>query len=303
MEDFGKIIESLYVRFVHSAHLEIVKSVQVKDYYDLQNVLILVNKGCVIFGKDNEEVVDGEILFIPSGKIVSVAYGTRQGQLVSREELNLKMNDFFKSIEVNPTAQNIIIIKFEAKVFESVNFFQSTDIPAFKISEEPLLVSGIRELATEGAENFPGKERMIKIDIDKLVINIVRHILKNQIFTEQLATNINYFKDPRLLDIFSYIKNNLSGDLSNRTLSNVANVSEDYVGQYFKMLTGINPQDYIEYQRMERAVELLRTTKTSVNNIAQDLGYKDTAYFCRRFKMMFGISAGKMRKRESSSSF
>jgi AraC family transcriptional regulator, arabinose operon regulatory protein len=303
MEDFSKIIESLYVRLVHTNQLEIVKSVHVKDYYDLHNVLVLVNKGSVTFGKDNEEVNEGEILFIPSGKVVSVRYGSRQGQTISKEELNTSFGTYFKNDNINPTAENLVVIKFEAKVFESVNFFQSTDIPAFKISGEHLLISGIRELANEAISNFPGKDRMIKVNTDRLVVNIIRHILKNQIFTEQLATNINYFKDPRLLDIFSYIKNNLSGDLSNRTLSNVANVSEDYVGQYFKMLTGINPQDYIEYQRMERAVELLRTTKTSVNNIAEDLGYKDTAYFCRRFKMMFGISAGKMRKRETTTTF
>ena len=33
--------------------------------------------------------------------------------------------------------------------------------------------------------------------------------------------------------------------------------------------------------------------------IGAEVGYKDTAYFCRRFKMMFGIPAGKMRRRES----
>ena len=100
-------------------------------------------------------------------------------------------------------------------------------------------------------------------------------------------------------DIFNYIKEHLGRDLSNKALAEVANVSEDYVGQYFKMLTGINPQDYIEYQRMEEAVKLLRTTKNSIRNIGKEVGYKDTAYFCRRFKMMFGIPAGKMRRRET----
>jgi AraC-like DNA-binding protein len=45
-------------------------------------------------------------------------------------------------------------------------------------------------------------------------------------------------------------------------------------------------------------VNLLRTTKKSIQEIGNEIGYKDTAYFCRRFKMMFGIPAGKMRKRE-----
>ena len=134
---------------------------------------------------------------------------------------------------------------------------------------------------------------------DEEITQIIRYVIKNQLFVEQLATNSTYFKDPRLIDIFAYIKENLDGDLSNKKLASVANVSEDYVGQYFKMLTGINPQDYIEYQRMERAVSLLRTTKKSIREIGTDVGYKDTAYFCRRFKMMFGIPAGKMRRRES----
>ena len=132
-----------------------------------------------------------------------------------------------------------------------------------------------------------------------MVVEVFRYILNKQLFVEKLATNITYFKDPRLIDIFAYIRENLQGDLSNKVLSSVANVSEDYVGQYFKMLTGINPQDYIEYQRMEQAVNLLRTTKLSIREIGREVGYKDTAYFCRRFKMMFGIPAGKMRRRES----
>ena len=116
---------------------------------------------------------------------------------------------------------------------------------------------------------------------------------------EQLVTNSTYFKDPRLIRIFTYIKENIGGDLSNKALAAVANVSEDYVGQYFKMLTGINPQDYIENERMKAAVDLLRTTKKSIRDIGKAVGYKDTAYFCRRYKMMYGIPAGKMRRRES----
>ena len=37
----------------------------------------------------------------------------------------------------------------------------------------------------------------------------------------------------------------------------------------------------------------------SIRDIGKEVGYNDTAYFCRRFKMMFGIPAGKMRRRET----
>ena len=39
------------------------------------------------------------------------------------------------------------------------------------------------------------------------------------------------------------------------------------------------------------------TSKDEVKVISNEVGYKDTAYFCRRFKLMFGVQAGKMRKR------
>ena len=161
----------------------------------------------------------------------------------------------------------------------------------------------IQVLILEADADHPGRERMIATLVDQVVIEIMRYIDEHNLFMEQFATNMTYFKDPRLLDIFTYIKENLQGDLSNKALSEIANVSEDYVGQYFKMLTGINPQDYIEYQRMEKAVHLLRTSKQSIREIGHDVGYKDTAYFCRRFKMMFGLSAGKMRRRESATNF
>jgi len=50
-------------------------------------------------------------------------------------------------------------------------------------------------------------------------------------FEAKVFNSVNtYFKDPRLIDIFNYIKENLSGNLSNKVLAGVANVSEDYVG-------------------------------------------------------------------------
>ena len=191
------------------------------------------------------------------------------------------------------------LVAFEAKVFDSVNFFTSLDIPPFLIKRDAKLAHMINEVLKEDMSDVLGKGRVIKIKTEEIVIEIIRYIIKNRLFVEQLATNSTYFKDPRLIDIFAYIKDNIGGDLSNKVLANVANVSEDYVGQYFKMLTGINPQDYIEYQRMEAAVGLLRTSKKSIRAIGAEVGYKDTAYFCRRFKMMFGIPAGKMRRRES----
>lgn len=304
MEDYNKIIESLGVRFIRSKSIKILQPITVENFYDVGNTIYLLHQGEIYFGEDKIKVNEGDLLFIPGGRLTSVTYGNKNNSVKLSNEDLLNDRDKFFSSNFDPQLigtfpDSFSYITFEAKVFDSVNFFASLDIPAFLISDSPSLSKILIETIQENMIDKPGMERVIKLNTERIVIEIIRHILNKQLFVEQLATNSTYFKDPRLIDIFAFIKKNLGGDLSNKTLASVASVSEDYVGQYFKMLTGINPQDYIEYQRMESAVNLLRTSKKSIREIGKDVGYKDTAYFCRRFKMMFGIPAGKMRRRES----
>lgn len=303
MEDYNKIIESLNVHYKKSNNIRITQPITIENYYDVENTIIRLNSGEIRFGKEKELVKKGDILFIPGGKNVSVTFGSGNAISLSNDDFISRKENYFKSISKDNLdeegIESFTYINFDAKVFDSVNFFASLDIPPFVISSHTNIKNAVKTIIDESGSNLAGHERIIKLITDYLVVEIIRYILRHQLFVEQLATNSTYFKDPRLIDIFAYIKEHLDGDLSNKNLASVANVSEDYVGQYFKMLTGINPQDYIEYQRMERAVSLLRTTKKSIREIGTDVGYKDTAYFCRRFKMMFGIPAGKMRRRES----
>lgn len=303
MEDYNKIIESLNVHFKKANNIRITQPITIENYYDVENTIIRLNNGEIKFGKEKELVKKGDILFIPGGKNVSVTFGSGNAISLSNDDFISRKENYFKSLGLDEIEDNGVesftYVNFDAKVFDSVNFFASLDIPPFVIRGNPKVNPAVATIIEETTSSLAGHERIIKLITDHLVVEIIRYVIKNQLFVEQLATNSTYFKDPRLIDIFAYIKENLNGDLSNKKLASVANVSEDYVGQYFKMLTGINPQDYIEYQRMERAVSLLRTTKKSIREIGTDVGYKDTAYFCRRFKMMFGIPAGKMRRRES----
>jgi len=303
MEDYNKIIESLGVRYMKAKNVKILQSVTIENFYDVENTLIMLNKGELYFGEEGDLVEEGDLLFVPGGKQTRITYGSGNALSLSNDDYISEKENFLANFSTEEMSEvkeeHYSYLTFEAKVFDSVNFFASLDIPPFIIKNNSRIISLIKSILRETVSDSPGKNRVVKLCTDYLVVEVIRHIIKNRLFVEQLATNSTYFKDPRLIDIFTYIKEHLGGDLSNKVLASVANVSEDYVGQYFKMLTGINPQDYIEYQRMEKAVNLLRTTKKSIREIGREVGYKDTAYFCRRFKMMFGIPAGKMRRRES----
>ncbi len=304
MDYYNKVIESVHVRFLKGNNFKIDKPVSVMNYVEGENTLILLHHGTLKFGEEQELVNEGEVLFLPKGQKTQITFGsgTKKIELDMEQFLDNKRK-YLQSLsikEIKTSEEDCIsLIQFESKVFDVVNFFNSLDIPPFIIRFNDRVAALLEDIIKELEVTNVGKERSLKAQTEVLVIELLRHILKNRLFTEELSTNSTYFKDPRLIDLFNFIKANIGGDLSNKVLAKVANVSEDYVGQYFKMLTGINPQDYIEYQRMEAAVVLLRTSKKSIRDIGKEVGYKDTAYFCRRFKMMYGVPAGKMRRRES----
>lgn len=303
MEDYNKIIESLGIKYLKSNNIRVSSEFILRDYDETENTIIILKKGVIKFAKDMEELKEGHALFIPAGRSTPLAFGRIDDKTpeLSLEEFGFKQTEYFKTNpndEVAAPVASFTSVVFETKVFDTVNFFTALDIPPFSI-ENAKVNNLIYEMIKEEEESEEGSMRVVKSKCELMVIEVIRHILQNRLFVEQMATNSTYFKDPRLIKLFKYIKDNIGGELTNKVLANVADVSEDYVGQYFKTLTGINPQDYIEYQRMEYAVKLLRTTKMSIRDIGQACGYKDTAYFCRRFKMMYGIPAGKMRKRET----
>ncbi len=308
-EDYNRIIESLTVKFIRLSAKEVIRPVTVENYCDANNTLILLQKGTIAFEEDGvmKTLYPGDVLLMPSSRLLRLQLGSAGKEVRNNEEFLKRRLDYLVpqghtnlNGSFDPNRTQFISFVVDVRAFDSVNFFNSLNIPAFAIREYPPIGNLLLKLYQEVEADQPGRERLIRLHAEEIILEIFRYIFEHKMFVEQLATNNNYFKDPRLLNLFDYIKTNLNGDLSNKILANIANVSEDYVGQYFKMLTGINPQDYIEYQRMERAVELLRTSKKSIRDIGYEVGYKDTAYFCRRFKMMFGISAGKMRRRETS---
>lgn len=304
MEDYNKIIESLGVKYRRGKNIKILQSTKVENHYDVENYILLLHDGEISFGDGTEVVEKGDMLFIPGGKQSTIWYGNNaEENIINNEEFISNKDQYFEANEdstlVGKLPTSFSYVAFESKVFDSISFFASLDIPPFIISNNAGLARIVKEVVVESLGDMPGKSRMVHLKTEQIAVEIIRYILKHNMFVERLATNSTYFKDPRLIDIFNYIKEYLGGDLSNKVLASVANVSEDYVGQYFKMLTGINPQDYIEYQRMEKAVHMLRTSNKSIREIGSEVGYKDTAYFCRRFKMMFGIPAGKMRRRDS----
>ena len=72
--------------------------------------------------------------------------------------------------------------------------------------------------------------------------------------------------------------------------------SYSYLSRLFSSTMGSTLRQYYNQRRFEKAVELLREPRT-LADIAEQLGFADTANFCRAFKKQYKISPGEYRRR------
>ncbi|HEY3378833.1 MAG TPA: AraC family transcriptional regulator, partial [Armatimonadota bacterium] len=100
----------------------------------------------------------------------------------------------------------------------------------------------------------------------------------------------------RLGDVLSAIHTRYSESLSVQDLAAIAYLSPSHLARLFHEAVGMAPIAYLIRFRMQHAAELLRQSTRSVADIAQAVGYTDSNYFTRQFKLTMGISPLAYRK-------
>ncbi|WP_235941603.1 response regulator [Paenibacillus puerhi] len=84
-----------------------------------------------------------------------------------------------------------------------------------------------------------------------------------------------------------YIDSHLAKDLSLPAIADHVHLHPVYLSKVYKTKTGEALTEYVYRLRMEKAAFLLRTTTTKVFEIAEIVGYNNTAYFIRVFKKYY----------------
>jgi AraC-like DNA-binding protein len=87
-----------------------------------------------------------------------------------------------------------------------------------------------------------------------------------------------------------YIDQNFSTIVMTYDAARDCGVNVRYMSRLFKRYGGISPYDYICRLKLNKAANLLLTSKLSVNKIALAVGYEDPYHFSRNFKKFHGLS-------------
>ena len=280
--------------------IDLRKSFTIANYYDIDNTLIFPISGKLRYGTYKKNITSNSFLFVPSHNTVSISFGSNRTQTLvyedfidNKEKYILEQNSVKKRLDID----RYLVINVDVKAYGLVNIFDSRNLDTLHINNNLKAISLFKNIIKELYFRQPGFNKMVDLNSHQLVYEIIREILAKQPLFSTIEENFNFFNDKKILDLFLFIDKNLNKELSNKVIGDNLKISEDYVGQFFRNNIGFSPQDYIEHKRMEKAIKLLREESNAIKAISNEVGYKDTAYFCRRFKLMFGVQAGKMRKR------
>ncbi|MEA4889619.1 MAG: AraC family transcriptional regulator [Clostridiaceae bacterium] len=93
----------------------------------------------------------------------------------------------------------------------------------------------------------------------------------------------------------TYLHNNYHKDISIQDIADELKISRYHLCRVFKETQNITLIEYLSELRMARAKELLETSNMNVNDIAEMVGFNNTAYFNKRFKQAYGVTPSQIR--------
>jgi AraC family transcriptional regulator len=94
----------------------------------------------------------------------------------------------------------------------------------------------------------------------------------------------------------THIETHLDGSLRIKDLARVVQLSEFHFCRVFRVSFGHSPHSYVLQRRIERAQDLILSTRLTLGQIAFDCGFADQAHFTKMFRRLCGESPGEWRR-------
>lgn len=116
---------------------------------------------------------------------------------------------------------------------------------------------------------------------------------------------IDYHRDKRskMTDVTlqlatEFMDSNYNKNISVDMVAEHVKRSSSYLGRIFKESKGMTVNDYLIQLRIKRAMELLKETSASVEEICREIGYANVSYFNKIFKARTGLTPGQFRHQQ-----
>lgn len=170
--------------------------------------------------------------------------------------------------------------------------------PVIKTGKENTFFNHIFQLLiNETLSSDPLKNEICSMLARLLIMKILDYYEKNkeECFKDQISKEES--DNGIVLQVQEYLNQNFKEKITLKDAAQRVNISPYYLERIFKKNTGTSFTQYIIDRRLGYAQNLLRDTKRSIAQIAEESGYDNPSYFSQLFKKRFGCNPGAYRKK------
>ena len=123
--------------------------------------------------------------------------------------------------------------------------------------------------------------------IQSLLLELI-YFLKKNFLSQRSRLGVRGGNRQVIEDTLEYIRNNLTTEMDITLLAHRASFSRIYFHKLFKASTGRTIHQYIEEQRIKKAINLMISTDMTLSQVAYECGFSSQSYFCYAFKRNTG---------------
>ena len=252
-----------------------------EDYWEL----VYVDRGQVLVTAKDEEFYMGR------GELIFHAPGEKHGLRADGQK-----------------AANILVLNFECRS-KSVEMLRGCRLRGLTDTQRVLLRTLLNEsrVAFSSRLDDPkddtlvraknalfGSEQMVYQMLSELLVNICRQ-LQTHVSADQKLGSL-----PILDAIILYMEQHLSSKLTLAQLADEFHISTSYIQRLFSQYKKTGAIRFFTEMKIARAKQLLRSRRQTISQVAEELGYDNTYYFCNQFKKFTGKSPREYRQSVSA---
>ena len=200
--------------------------------------------------------------------------------------------------QLHAPAGSLLYIPRGTKYIASFHGKESTrdTLIHFQLSGNALAESAsiwVADGSARWADYFDQAEQAYTQTQRPFLLQSVVYTLLDQIVTHRLAAEQPDYR--RIAPGLQQLERHLSESVSISALARACCMSERTFRRIFRRYTGVSPVQYRNNLRIMRARQLLTDAELTVAEIADLLGFYDSAYFCRYFHQCTGQWPGALR--------
>lgn len=285
-----------------SALLEMVKSIQnsVSQYLEISLSAVISHTGSSIrdvsflyeetLSNSNYRLYYGSGCIITPDRVTQLA-SREYSYPVKKEELLIDAFMLGKSAEILRVYEEIM----QDAANHSYNAFNSAVLRmalSINVAIDKIERTTGLPLSYDFSSFISGLSRLESMD----EIHRQFHSLFDDIIAKQESRKNNKYEETIRHVLEMLRKDYADPMISQDSLADRVNMSSVYLGRLFKKATARSIPDYINDLRIEKARELLASTQSTVQQIAELTGFSSSTYFYTVFKKTHGVTPNEYRR-------